>query len=60
MCLSATKDAISKLEGLGATCEEVSLDMVKYSVAAYYTITATEAGSNLQDMIIYDMGMIFQ
>jgi len=45
--LSATKDAISKLEGLGATCEEVSLDMVKYSVAAYYTITATEAGSNL-------------
>ena len=45
--LSATKDAISKLECLGATCEEVSLDMVKYSVAAYYTITATEAGSNL-------------
>ncbi len=45
--LSATKEAISKLENLGATCEEVSLDMVKYSVAAYYTITATEAGSNL-------------
>ena len=45
--LSATNDAISKLEGLGAICEEVSLDMVKYSVAAYYTITATEAGSNL-------------
>ena len=45
--LSATKDAISKLECLGAICEEVSLDMVKYSVAAYYTITATEAGSNL-------------
>ena len=45
--LSATKNAISKLEGLGAICEEVSLDMVKYSVAAYYTITATEAGSNL-------------
>ncbi len=45
--LSATKNAISKLENLGATCEDVSLDMVKYSVAAYYTITATEAGSNL-------------
>ena len=45
--LSATKDAIKKLESLGAICEEVSLDMVKYSVAAYYTITATEAGSNL-------------
>jgi len=45
--LSATKDAITKLESLGAICEEISLDMVKYSVAAYYTITATEAGSNL-------------
>lgn len=45
--MSATKDAISKLESLGAVCEEISLDMVKYSVAAYYTITATEAGSNL-------------
>jgi len=45
--LSATKDAISKLEGLGAICEEISLDMVKYSVAAYYAISATEAGSNL-------------
>ncbi len=45
--LAATKEAISKLEKLGAVCEEVSLDMVKYSVAAYYTITATEAGSNL-------------
>ena len=45
--MTATKEAISKLEGLGAICEEVSLEMVKYSVAAYYTITATEAGSNL-------------
>ncbi|MCV0392276.1 MAG: Asp-tRNA(Asn)/Glu-tRNA(Gln) amidotransferase subunit GatA [Nitrosopumilus sp.] len=45
--LSATKEAIKKLESLGATCEEISLDMVQYSVAAYYTITATEAGSNL-------------
>ncbi len=45
--LFATKDAVAKLEGLGATCEEISLEMVKYSVAAYYTITATEAGSNL-------------
>ena len=45
--LSATKDAISKLEGLGAICDNISIDMVKYSVASYYTITATEAGSNL-------------
>ena len=44
---AATNDAVAKLEKLGATCEEVSIDMVKYSVAAYYTITATEAGSNL-------------
>lgn len=45
--LSATRDAVTKLEGLGAACEEVSLEMVKYSVAAYYTITSAEAGSNL-------------
>jgi aspartyl-tRNA(Asn)/glutamyl-tRNA(Gln) amidotransferase subunit A len=44
---SATKKAISNLEKLGAKFEEISLEMVKYSVAAYYTITATEAGSNL-------------
>ena len=45
--LAATQQAVSKLEGLGASCQEVSLDMVQYSVAAYYTITAAEAGSNL-------------
>jgi aspartyl-tRNA(Asn)/glutamyl-tRNA(Gln) amidotransferase subunit A len=44
---SATSKAISNLEGKGAKFEEISLEMVKYSVAAYYTITATEAGSNL-------------
>jgi aspartyl-tRNA(Asn)/glutamyl-tRNA(Gln) amidotransferase subunit A len=44
---SALKKAISNLESIGATFEEISLDMVEYSVAAYYTITATEAGSNL-------------
>lgn len=45
--LSATNEAVSKLEGFGAKCETISIDMVKYSVASYYTITATEAGSNL-------------
>ena len=45
--LFATNQAISQLEGSGAKCEEISIDMVKFSVAAYYTITATEAGSNL-------------
>jgi len=44
---SAITKAISNLEGQGAKFEEISLDMVKYSVAAYYTITSTEAGSNL-------------
>lgn len=44
---AATDDSISKFEGLGASCEVISLDMIKYSVAAYYTITSTEAGSNL-------------
>ena len=44
---SALTKAISNLESLGAKFEEISLDMVEYSVAAYYTITATEAGSNL-------------
>jgi len=45
--VSATKNAITQFEKLGATCEEISLDTVNYSVAAYYTITAAEAGSNL-------------
>jgi len=44
---SAVNGAISKLEGLGASCEVISLKTVSHSVAAYYTITATEAGSNL-------------
>lgn len=45
--ISATNNATKKLEELGAKIEEISLDMVDYSVASYYTITATEAGSNL-------------
>ena len=45
--LAATKDAIQDFEKLGAHCEEVSLPTIPYTVAAYYTITSTEAGSNL-------------
>jgi aspartyl-tRNA(Asn)/glutamyl-tRNA(Gln) amidotransferase subunit A len=45
--VSATNHAVKKLEELGAKIEEISLDMVDYSVASYYTITSTEAGSNL-------------
>ena len=45
--VSATNNAIKKFEELGAKIEEISLDMIDYSVASYYTITSTEAGSNL-------------
>ena len=45
--VAATNNATKKLEELGAKIEEISLDMVEYSVASYYTITSTEAGSNL-------------
>ncbi len=43
----ATKNAIRDMERAGAVCEYVSLEMIKYSVPAYYVITAAEAGSNL-------------
>ena len=45
--LRSTKDAIKTFEGIGANCENIELPMVPYAVAAYYTITSTEAGSNL-------------
>ena len=45
--MNATNNAIKTFEKLGANCEETSLDSVPYAVAAYYTITSTEAGSNL-------------
>ncbi len=44
---NATKDTIQDFESLGASCEDVSLPTIPYTVAAYYTITSTEAGSNL-------------
>ncbi|GIS96638.1 MAG: hypothetical protein CM1200mP23_4440 [Nitrososphaerota archaeon] len=43
---------------MGAHCEEVSLPTIPYTVAAYYTITSTEAGVTLQDMTISDTVMI--
>ena len=45
--MNATNNAIKTFEKLGANCEELSLGSVPYAVAAYYTITSTEAGSNL-------------
>ncbi len=40
-------DAISTLEGLGASWKEVSLPHTKYALAAYYIIAMSEASSNL-------------
>lgn len=43
----AERGAVSDLESAGAEFVEISLPMIEYSVAAYYVITSTEAGSNL-------------
>lgn len=40
-------DAISKLEGLGASWKKVSLPHTRYALAAYYIIAMSEASSNL-------------
>jgi len=39
--------AASVFEKLGAKVNEVSLDMVSYTIAAYYVLVSAEAGSNL-------------
>src|SRR5574338_109404 len=44
---SVFRNAVSAFEKLGAKIEEVSLDMVSYTVATYYVLTTAEAGSNL-------------
>ena len=44
---TTTKVAIKDFENLGTSCDDVSLPTIPYTVAAYYTITSTEAGSNL-------------
>ncbi|MDG7050075.1 MAG: Asp-tRNA(Asn)/Glu-tRNA(Gln) amidotransferase subunit GatA [Nitrososphaerota archaeon] len=44
---SVFRNAMSAFEKLGAKIEEVSLDMVQYTVATYYVLTTAEAGSNL-------------
>jgi aspartyl-tRNA(Asn)/glutamyl-tRNA(Gln) amidotransferase subunit A len=41
------KDAIKKLEFLGATPVEISLPHTGYAIAAYYIIATSEASSNL-------------
>lgn len=44
---SAFWRAVDSFEKLGAKVEEVSLDLVGFTVATYYVLTAAEAGSNL-------------
>ncbi|MCR6109676.1 Asp-tRNA(Asn)/Glu-tRNA(Gln) amidotransferase subunit GatA [Bacillus sp. A301a_S52] len=41
------KEALSKLEELGATWEEVSLPHSKYALATYYLLASSEASANL-------------
>ena len=44
---STLEQAIEKYKELGAEVEEFSLDVAKYSLAAYYIIACAEASSNL-------------
>ena len=44
---TAIEAAISKLEGLGAKIEEVSLPSTRYALAVYYIIAPSEASANL-------------
>ncbi|MCE7792550.1 Asp-tRNA(Asn)/Glu-tRNA(Gln) amidotransferase subunit GatA [Salipaludibacillus sp. CUR1] len=41
------KEALAKLEELGATCKEVSLPHSKYALPAYYILSSSEASANL-------------
>lgn len=43
----AVMSALKVLEGLGASCEEVSLPHTDYAVATYYILASSEASSNL-------------
>jgi aspartyl-tRNA(Asn)/glutamyl-tRNA(Gln) amidotransferase subunit A len=43
----SVKDAIAKLEEMGAEVVEISLPHTKYAVPAYYIITPSEVSSNL-------------
>lgn len=43
----AVWDAVSTMENLGASWQEVSLPHTKYALAAYYIIAMSEASSNL-------------
>ena len=55
---AAVRRAASAAERAGASCGDASLGMAEFAVAAYYTITSAEAGSNLAryDGIRYGAG----
>ncbi len=55
---SVIKEAIKKLEGLGAEIIEVSLPHSQYALAAYYIIVPSEVSSNMAryDGIRYGLG----
>jgi aspartyl-tRNA(Asn)/glutamyl-tRNA(Gln) amidotransferase subunit A len=44
---AAVRAAVGRLEELGATCDEVSLPYLNYSIPVYYIIAPAEASSNL-------------
>ena len=44
---ASLEKAIEKYKEMGAEVEEISLDIAKYSLAAYYIIACAEASSNL-------------
>lgn len=44
---SKVKSAIEEYEKMGAVCEETSLELADYAIAAYYIISSAEASSNL-------------
>jgi len=44
---ASLEKAIEKYKEMGATVEEVSLDVAEYALAAYYIIACAEASSNL-------------
>ncbi len=43
----SVKNAIGKIEDMGAKCVDISLPHTEYAVAAYYVIAPSEASSNL-------------
>jgi aspartyl-tRNA(Asn)/glutamyl-tRNA(Gln) amidotransferase subunit A len=43
----SVRNAIKRLEGLGARCSETSLPYTKYALPAYYIIATAEASTNL-------------